>query len=435
MATEKPNVVLILADDLGYVDLGVHGCKDIPTPNIDSIAKDGVRFTDAYANGSFCTPTRAALMCGRYQHRYGVEDLNHPLPAVAKTLAERPRAADYRTAMVGKWHLGSKKGFVPIDRGFDEFFGFVGGGHVYESDPNGKGEYHAPILRGREAVAENRYLTDAFGDEAADFLGRQRKSDKPCFLYVAFNAVHTPLQATEKYESRFPKIVEKQRRTYAAVLLAMDDAVGKVLSKLDSIGKRNETLVIFANDNGGPTTRNAVNGSSNAPFRGSKCETFEGGIRIPMFLRWPGKIEPGTTYAHQVATFDLTATTLAAAGGDTKELDGVDLLPFVKGNGAASPHEALLWRGRTMSNNYAIRMGDWKFVHSTEGAAGPGPKQTPAREMLFNLKADPRETRDLAVDQPAKLSELKKRYEAWSNDVDADCRKNGLRPAATRQNP
>ena len=334
----KPNIIVILADDMGYADVGVHGCKDIPTPNIDRLGKGGVRFTDAYANGSFCTPTRAALMSCRYQHRYGIEDLGGPLPAQAHTLPQRLKATGYVTGMVGKWHLGSTDGFTPVDRGFDEFFGFVGGGHQYIIQPGGKGEYNAPILRNREPVSEQRYLTDAFGEEAAAFVERQRESKKPFFLYLAFNAVHTPLQAIEKYRARFPGITDPKRQTYAAMLSAMDDAIGLVLTKLEQTGKLNQTLIVFTNDNGGPTTRNAVNGSINTPLRGSKCETFEGGIRVPMLMQWPGVIAPGTTYSKPAISFDISATALVAAGADPSAIDGVDLLPFVKGDksGAAA---------------------------------------------------------------------------------------------------
>ncbi|MGC4002103.1 MAG: sulfatase-like hydrolase/transferase [Pirellulales bacterium] len=286
------------------------GGKDIPTPHLDALARDGVRFTDAYANGSFCTPTRAALMSCRYQHRYAIEDLNSPLPKQANTLPERLKAVDYRTAMVGKWHLGGRAGYTPLDRGFESFFGFLGGGHMYFHHPDGKGEYNAPILRQREVVAETRYLTDAFGDEAEAFLETQRDATNPFFLYLAFNAVHTPVESTEKYIARFSAIENRTRRVYAAMLSAMDDAVGRTLAKLDAIGRRDDTLVVFTNDNGGPTTRNAVNGSQNAPLRGSKCETFEGGIRVPLFMRWPSVLKPGTVYRQPVITFDVSATAL-----------------------------------------------------------------------------------------------------------------------------
>jgi arylsulfatase A-like enzyme len=428
---KKPNIVVILSDDMGYADIGAHGCKDIPTPNIDRIAKAGVRFTDAYANGSFCTPTRAALMSGRYQQRSGNEDLSSttgPLPQGIRTLPDRLRAAGYTTAMVGKWHLGEKPGYTPVDRGFDEFFGFLGGGHQYVLQQDGKGEYNAPILRNREPANEQRYLTDAFGEEAAGFVERQRTATKPFFLYLAFNAVHTPLQAIEKYSGRFPSIADPKRRTYAAMLSAMDDAIGLVLTKLEQTGKLEDTLVIFTNDNGGPTTRNAVNGSQNTPLRGSKCETFEGGIRVPLLMQLPGVIAPGTTYTKPAITFDISATALAAAGADTAQLDGIDLLPFLAGKKTGAPHRVLFWRSRTMSNNYGARQGDWKFVHSTEGDAAPGPRQKPGRDMLFNLARDIGEQHDLAAEHPEKLAELKKLFEAWSAEVDADCRKLGVEP-------
>lgn len=427
-AASKPNLVVILSDDLGYADIGAHGCKDIPTPNIDRIAKQGVRMTDAYANGSFCTPTRAALMSCRYQHRFGIEDLGGPLPSQAHTLPQRLKAAGYTTGMVGKWHLGSTEGFTPVDRGFDEFYGFVGGGHQYIIQRNGKGEYNAPILRNREPLEENRYLTDAFGEEAAAFVERQHQASSPFFLYLAFNAVHSPLQSIEKYASRFQHITDPRRRTYAAMLSAMDDAIGLLLTKLEQTGKLQNTLLIFTNDNGGPTTRNAVNGSLNTPLRGSKCETFEGGIRVPMLMQWPGVIQAGTTYSKPAITFDISATALAAAGANSEGVDGVDLVPFVNGKTQGSPHEILFWRSRTMSNNYGARYGDWKYVHSTEGDAIPGPKQTPARDMLFNVANDIGEQHDLSAEEPEKLTKLKMLYEKWSKEVDADCQRMGLAP-------
>lgn len=424
-----PNVVVILADDMGYADIGVHGSRDIPTPNIDRIATRGVRFTDAYANGSFCTPTRAALMSGRYQQRHGNEDLDGvtgPLPLAVPTLPERLRAAGYATGLVGKWHLGLMDGYTPLDRGFDEFFGILGGGHHYLSRPSAspagqRGAYTSPIQRNREPVDEERYLTTAFGEEAAAFIERRQPMDEPFFLSLAFNAVHTPLEATAEYLERFSGIMDPRRRTYAAMQAAMDDAVGRVVQVLEKTGALEKTLVIFTNDNGGPTTRNAVNGSSNAPLRGSKCETFEGGIRVPLLMQWPGVLPAGETYDQPVMTCDITATVLAAAGGDLAGGDGVDLTPFVTGKKQGPPHEALFWRCRMRSNNYAARMGRWKFVHSTEGDAAPGPKQTPARDMLFDLAADIGERNDLAAEYPEKLADLKARYEAWSDEVDADC--------------
>jgi hypothetical protein len=214
------------------------------------------------------------------------------------------------------------------------------------------------------------------------------------------------------------------------MLSAMDDAIGLVLDELDSSGRADNALVVFHNDNGGPTTRNAVNGSSNAPFRGSKCETFEGGIRVPLCVRWPGVIRPGTVYREPVITFDVSATALHVADADRERIDGVNLVPFLSGQCEGSPHEALFWRSRTRSNNYGMRKDDWKFAHSTEGRENPGPGHTPARDMLFNLADDPGEQQDLSETHPDKLQELMALYAAWSDEVDADCRKLGIEPPA-----
>jgi len=434
-----PNIVLILADDMGYADCGAHGCRDIPTPNIDRIAKEGVRFTSAYANGSFCTPTRIALMSCRYQQRSGNDDLTNvtgPLPLPIKTLADRLRDAGYTTGVIGKWHLGEGEGFLPLDRGFDEFFGFHGGGHTYfpeKIDPTKKTKgYSSPIYRQDKPVKEVRYLTDAFGEEAADFLERHRTSKKPLFLYLAFNAVHTPMHASKKYLDRFPDL-SGRRKTYAGMLSAMDDAIGLVLKELDESDKAGNTLVIFHNDNGGPTTRNAVNGSLNTPLRGSKCETFEGGIRVPLFMRWPGVIQPETTYDEAVITFDLSATALHVACADQAQIDGVNLLPYLAGRTEGVPHDILYWRSRTRNNNYAVRRGDWKFVYSTQGSERPGPKHTPARDMLFNLADDLGEQNDLSEEHPGVLRELKQLYSTWCDEMDADCRKLGVDPPAARK--
>lgn len=430
-----PNIMFILADDLGYGDIGAHGCKDIPTPNIDRIASQGMRFTDAYANGSFCTPTRAALLSGKYQQRVGCEDLTRPLPKAVVTLPQRLKAAGYVTGMVGKWHLGTAPGFTPLDRGFDHFYGFLGGGHFYLPAANQKGEYAAPILRDREPLKENRYLTDAFGDEAAAFVRAQKGSARPFFLYLAFNAVHTPMQASEKHLAPFARIENPLRRTYAGMLSAMDQAIGQVLKQLEENGQLDNTVIIFTNDNGGPTTRNAVNGSRNGLLRGSKCETFQGGIRVPLLIRWPGKLKPDTVYRQPVITMDLTATAVALAGADSKDIEGVDLLPYLEGKKNDAPHESLYWRSRTMSNNYGVRKGNWMFVHSTEGAESPGPKQTPARNMLFNLAEDISEKTDLAAKHPDKLAELRTLYQTWSDVVDADCRKLGIEPLFPKAAP
>jgi arylsulfatase A-like enzyme len=434
----RPNILIILTDDMGYADIGVNGCKDIPTPHIDSLAKRGVRFTDAYANGSFCTPTRAALMAGRYQQRSGNEDLDNvsgPLPRAVTTLPQRLKASGYATGMTGKWHLGSAAGFRPTERGFDEYYGILGGASSNFPGiiPGKKPGSRLMVVRGITPEPATEYLQDAWAHEAVRFVGAHR--DKPWLFYLAFNAVHTPVQATEKYLQRFAHIEDKQRRVYAAMLSAVDDGVGAVLAKLAETGQLDRTLVVFHNDNGGPTTRNAINGSRNTPLRGSKCETFEGGIRVPLLMQLPGVIKAGSVYRQPVITMDITATAVALAGADATGLEGVDLVPFVNGTKAGSPHDVLFWRSRTRNNNHGARQGDWKFVYSTEGSEAPGPKQTPARDMLYHLADDIGEQRDLAATHPEKLAELKKLYEAWSAEVDADCRKLGISPRMPQEKP
>jgi arylsulfatase A-like enzyme len=426
IVSAKPNIIVILTDDMGSGDLGVYGGRDIPTPNIDALAASGVRFTQAYSNGSFCTPTRAALMGCRYQHRFGVEDLAgrdnaNALPTQVITLPERLRAAGYRTGFVGKWHLGEDAGLKPADQGFDE---------VMEA---------SMLLHDRSSDR-----TEQQSALAALFLEKHRDDAQPFFLYLAYNAVHVPVAAPEEYRERFTSIVDEKRRLYAAMLSCLDDGLGSVLKTLKETEKLDNTLVVFTNDNGGPTTRNGTNGSTNTPLRGSKCETFEGGIRVPMMISWPGIIPPGITYDRPVITFDVSATVIAAATGDATNIDGVDLVPFVKGVRKGVPHETLFWRSRTMNNNYAVRQGDWKYVVSTfhefapEGtdrtyAKDPPSKITPSREMLFNLASDAGEQVDLAQQNPTKLAELRKLFESWSDEVDADCRKLGFQPKFAKE--
>jgi arylsulfatase A-like enzyme len=399
----KPNIVLILADDLGYGDLGVQGCPDIPTPNVDGLAQHGTRFTDAYVSCPVCSPTRAGLLTGRYQQRFGHETNPGPqeaadsafgLPVSETLMPQRLKALGYRTGMVGKWHLGYKPELQPSRRGFDEFFGFLGGAHAYLP---ARGQ--AQILRGTEPVTEKEYLTDAFAREAAAFIDRHRRD--PFFLYLAFNAVHTPMQSVDKYRARFGAIKDETRRTHAAMLAAMDDGVGQVLKTLRQHELERDTLVIFLSDNGGPTPQTT---SSNAPLRGYKAQMWEGGIRIPFMVQWKGRLPEGRVCRRPVISLDLLPTAVAAGGGTVSpdwKLDGVNLLPLLAGETAAVPHETLCWR---MVDKRAIRHGDWKLVVET------GQKQ-PA---LFNLAEDIGEKRDLAGAMPEKVKELEDRYRAWS---------------------
>ena len=419
----RPNVVLIVADDLGYADLGFQGGKDIPTPNLDALAAGGVRCSNGYVSGPYCSPTRAGLLTGRYQQRFGHEfnpgergrtDIGLPLSQT--TLADRLKKAGYATGLVGKWHLGSAPKFHPQKRGFDEFFGFLGGAHTYFA---GKSE---DIYRGTEPVKESAYLTDAIGRESVSFIERHKA--EPFFLEVAFNAVHTPMDATDARLARFASITDPTRRTYAAMLSALDENAGAVLAKLRESGLEDDTLVVFISDNGGPTMLGTtINGSRNDPLRGSKRTTLEGGIRVPFVLSWKGKLPAGTVYDQPVIQLDILPTALAAAGvaaGSDWGLDGVDLLPHLTGRDEKAPHDTLYWR---LGGQAAVRRGDWKLVRydgtlDTPGArsdAGAKPPLSPFR--LYNLAEDLGEARDRSADQPEKAKELLAAWEDWSRQL------------------
>lgn len=403
----KPNVVLIVADDLGYADVGFHGCRDIPTPNIDSIAEGGVRFPNGYVSCPVCSPTRAGLLTGRYQQRFGHEfnprgsgTDGSPvgLPTTEQTLPTLLKEAGYVTGAVGKWHLGQAEEFHPQARGFDEFFGFLSGARPYF---DGFSRVRSPLMRGREEVVEDEYLTDAFGREAVAFI--ERHKDRPFFLYLPFNAVHTPMEAPPKYVDRFPDIHRAKRRTYAAMTSAMDDAIGCVLATLRKHGLEENTLVVFLGDNGGPT---AANGSSNDPLRAGKSTLFEGGVRVPFAIRWPARLPAGTIYDPPVISLDIAPTAVAAGSGtlpDDRVIDGVDLIPHVLGETVDAPHASLFWR---TGRRHAVRHGDWKLVVDRSG--------TPA---LFDLAEDVGEEHDRTADQPEILARLQRLYDAWNAEM------------------
>jgi arylsulfatase A-like enzyme len=294
----------------------------------------------------------------------------------------------------------------PQRRGFDEFFGFLGGAHSF-FEPQG-------ILRGDEEVKEMDYTTDAFGREAVSFVERHR--ERPWFLYLSFNAVHTPMHATDARLAKFAGTEDKQRRTYAAMMSAMDDAIGAVRAKLAETGQAEKTMIVFLSDNGGPTMQGVtVNGSRNEPLRGSKRTTLEGGIRVPMLVTWPGHLKPGV-FEQPVIQLDLHATALAAAGVEPRaewNLDGVDLLPYLGGDRTGPPHESLYWR---FGPQMAIRSGDWKLVRydlNVDGVSGPN-RVTPAK--LYNLAADIGEASDLSAKMPEKVKELQEKWELWDRD-------------------
>ncbi|MBI5689190.1 MAG: sulfatase-like hydrolase/transferase [Verrucomicrobia bacterium] len=405
----KPNLLFIVGDDMGYADVGFHGCKDIPTPHLDALAASGMRFTNGYVSGPYCSPTRAGLLTGRYQTRFGHEFNpagTNGLPLGEKTIADRLKAAGYATGLVGKWHLGAQPAMHPQQRGFSEFFGFLGGAHSYFNV--------AGMLRGTEQIQELDYTTDAFGREACAFIERHR--EHPWFLYLAFNAVHTPMDATSDRLKKFAAIEDPRRRSYAAMMSAMDDAIGRVIERVAATGQTARTLVIFISDNGGPTMPGVtVNASRNTPLRGSKRTTLEGGIRVPYLVAWPGRIKPGV-FAQPAIQLDLTRTALAAAGvaiAPEWKLDGVDLMPYLTGTQSGSPHDALFWR---FGEQMAIRVGDYKLVRYDKNAdtLTGGRNQGVTATKLYNLRDDVGESRDLAEAMPDKVKDLEARWRAWN---------------------
>ncbi len=413
----KPNVIFIVADDMGYSDCGVQGCKDVATPHLDALANGGVRFSDGYVTGTVCSPSRAALMTGRYHQRDGVHDwippgkpgLNTEVPTVAQYL----RGQGYRTGLVGKWHLGEEEACNPLNRGFEEFFGFLGGGRSYFPDkpagPDAKVNHYTRLVRGREPVAEQEYITTAFAREAADFVTRHKA--ETFFLYLAFNAVHTPMQAPEPLVEKFASITDPKRRTYAAMLAAMDEGIGRVMAAVREAGLDEKTLVCFISDNGGPITRNAPNASQNTPLRGGKGETWEGGIRVPFFAKWKGQFEAGRVIRQPVIQMDLTATVLELAGVQNAgrwPLDGRSLLPLLRGQ-SQGLHDALCW---SYEKQWAVRQGKWKLAY-----ASPGKGAKTLVLGLFDLEKDPSEESDLSAQEPGRVEEMKRIMERWQVDV------------------
>ncbi|OYV06682.1 MAG: sulfatase [Verrucomicrobiales bacterium VVV1] len=411
-ASRRPNIVLILADDLGYGDLGVTGSKQISTPHIDLLAAEGVRFTNAYVASAVCAPSRAGLMTGKHPVTFGFRDNLAPvqpghdpefvgLPLNQTTLAERLKKLGYTTGIIGKWHLGELPKFSPLQRGFDEFWGYSGGAHDYfRAEADGEKAMAGPILCSYKQPAPLTYLTDDQGNESVDFIRRHK--DHPFFLFASFAAPHSPMQATEEDLKRFASIKDKLRRTYCAMVYRLDQNVGKILDELRAQGVERDTLVVFLSDNGGPSAPGLSNGSVNAPLRGSKTTVLEGGIRVPMIVRWPATLPSGKTMDAMVSSLDLLPTFVTAAGGLTapsEGLVGVNLLPLLSGKSDQPPHESLMW---TYTVGSAIRSGDWKLIRL--------PDRLP---MLYHLSTDLTEQKDLALEQMDRTRAMLRELGQW----------------------
>jgi len=446
-SADRPNVVLIIADDLGYGELSCQG-GDLATPHIDSIAAEGVRFTDGYVTAPFCAASRAAIMTGRYQTRFGFEfnpiGARNMQPNIGLPIGERTFASDlqdvgYATALIGKWHLGGTADYHPLRRGFDEFFGFTHEGHFFVPPPyentitwlrrkalpdGGSGRWTSPdgrmiwsthmghhepdydadnpLVRNSQPVNETENLTDAFDREARSFIQRHRS--QPFMLCLAYNAVHSPLQAKDDYFAKFADIDDVQRRIFAAMLSHLDDSVGRVLRTLDEANLSDNTLAIFISDNGGPTAELT---SSNEPLRGGKGSLWEGGTRVPWLMRWPDKITSGSVVRTPVISTDIAATVRDLAGARQPKLrDGIDLIPHLGSARQTLPKRSMYWR---VGDRSALRRGDWKVSRK----AG---RDASYAWTLTNLKNDLAEQTDLSSEEPKILSELIRQWD----EIDAE---------------
>ncbi len=398
-----PNILVILADDAGYADFGFMG-GDIPTPHIDRLAESGVVFTDMHITATVCSPSRAGLITGRYQQRFGHE-ANIPPPDLGMdpselTIGDALKLAGYKTGIIGKWHLGSRDQYHPNNRGFDEFWGFLGGSRSYYFDESKDDaeDQEREILHNESHVSFSGYLTDEFSSQSLSFI--EENKDHPFFLFLSYNAVHTPMHTSDTDLERFK---DHPRAKLAAMTWAMDRGVGMVLDKLEELELKENTLVFFLSDNGGA----ANNQSSNLPLKGFKGNKFEGGHRTPFILSWPARVPGGKQYDGLSSSLDIYATSLAAAGinkAPGKPLDGVDLIPHVTGIDPTAPHEALFWRKEKMA---AVRTARYKLIRLDDYGY-----------RLYNLQDDLGEINDLSESNPELLMKLISSLEMWEQELE-----------------
>lgn len=404
---KKPNFIIILADDLGYGDVGFTGSTQIKTPHIDALAKSGVVFTDGYVSGPVCAPSRAGLITGRNQVNFGYDNnltdalpqFNPEysgLPVTEKTIADRLSNLGYVNGIIGKWHLGEKEQFHPTNRGFDEFWGYLGGGHNYFPSDTSNKKYNRPIISNYKEPQPITYITDDKGDECVDFIKRHK--DEPFFLYASFNAPHAPMQALEEDLKLYAGIKNEKRRTYAAMVHRLDVNIGRMIKELKAQEIYDDTVIVFLSDNGGPDTNN---GSINAPYNGRKGILLEGGIRVPFVISYPEKLKSGI-YNKAITSLDLAPTFVALAGGKiTKKdrFDGVNIFPFITNKIEGNPHETLMWR---FTISAGIRKGNWKLVRL--------PDRMP---LLFNLEEDPSEQNNVAKEHWDLVQTMLKELGNW----------------------
>ena len=438
-----PNIVVIVGDDLGYGDIGVYGSQ-IPTPHIDQLARDGVRLTDGHVSAAVCSPMRAGFHTGRYQNRFGWEynptDHDLGLPLDQKTVGNHFQDAGYVTGLIGKWHLGVAEPHHPLHRGFDEFYGMLGGASSYidsrlpgthewpaEGAPTTRTSASRVIRDGFEVIEVEEYLTDVFAEKAVDFIDRH--ADERFLLMLTPNTPHTPLQATDEYMERVQHIEGDGARVYAAMVVSLDDYVGDVVAALRKHDLERDTLVVFLSDNG------CINYMTepictNAPLAGNKRYHLEGGHRVPFILKWPAGLPQGEVYGELASALDLYATFTAASGFEADSPDSVNLLPHLRGETSEPPHEFLYWRA---APNIAIRWGKWKMwrVNNTDMEIPDGrpgqmipPREYPPDDspmgqttVLYDLEADIGETNNIADQHPEIVERLESELAAWEAEL------------------
>ncbi len=429
--SKRPNIVIFLADDMGYKDAGFTGATDIKTPNLDALANAGVVFSQGYASHPFSGPSRAGILSGRYQQRFGFEENpaydtqnNYMGICVDEVLfPARMQEVGYTTGGIGKWHLGASLPFHPNNRGFDYYYGFLGGGHDYfrvdlniteeesaaikNSEEGSVAEgYYQPLIENNKPVVFDGYITDVLSEKAVEFI--DDNAEKPFLLYLAYNAPHSPLQAPEEDIARYSHIKDEKRRIYAAMVDVMDRGIGTVVESLKRNGLYENTIIFFMSDNGGPQGQGYTphNGSDNGDFRGGKGQYYEGGIHIPFMLSWPAKIKAGTQYDYPVNTLDVSRTAVELAGGDAlgeRPMDGVNLIPYVTGECNEAPHEAIFWKGSSGSKFAVLSSDRVKYVRNK-------PQDTP---QLYFLNKDVSETKDKVEGNENLVDELKGFWDIW----------------------
>ena len=423
----RPNIILILCDDLGYSDVGFNGSTDIVTPELDKLAKGGTKFSSAYVTHPFCGPSRAGLMTGKYPHTFGSqfnlpmnsgELLNTGIPLDETFISKVLQDAGYYTGIVGKWHLGAVPEFHPLKRGFDDFYGFLGGGHQYfpkkyqplydkqvQASATIINDYLKPLEHNNKEVKETEYITDALSREAVRFVNDASKNSAPFFLYLAYNAPHSPLQAKEEDMKLFEKIKDKRRRTYAGMVYAVDRGVGELVESLKATNQYENTLIVFLSDNGGSLRQAA----SNNPLKGEKGDTSEGGYRVPMFFHYPKVVPSGKVFDHPVSAIDFYPT--FAHLGEAKipkgkQLHGKDIWNhFLAGTNAHKEDMIYALRHRSGYSDVGARVDDWKVLKTGQD-----------KWKLFNIKNDIREEHDLSSQHPERLNEMVSRVKKWSKE-------------------